>query len=71
MPVNQGKKRIRSLEKQIQTHLEKIADPTKAIEADESLDKVKRKRLIDKWNKDITRQRQMIYLIKKALEERG
>ena len=71
MPVNQGKKRIRSLDKQIQTHLEKIADPTKAIEADESLDKVKRKRLIDKWNKDITRQRQMIYLIKKALEERG
>lgn len=69
LPLPQVKKGIRSLDKQIQLHLEKISNPERAI-GSEKLNQVEKDRLIRKWEKDIERQRELKFIYHEAVNTR-
>jgi hypothetical protein len=70
--VAEIKKSIRSLERQIQRHEAKIADPTKHCAGFGKLPLEDRGNLIEKkWPRDIRRQKEQMACLRELLEERG
>lgn len=64
-------KGIKSLEKQIQEHADKISNPQKYIKDFDKLDIRQQENLINKkWNSDIARQKEQKQILEQILQER-
>ncbi|MGG7074653.1 hypothetical protein U5B43_10500, partial [Campylobacter sp. 9BO] len=64
-------KGIKSLEKQIQEHIDKISNPQKYIKDFDKLDIRQQENLINKkWNSDIARQKEQKQILEQILRER-
>lgn len=68
LPLAQVKKSVRSLDKQIQIHAEKISDPEKAL--GKAISDREAAIVTRKWEKDIERQRELKFIYQEAVNRR-
>jgi hypothetical protein len=70
-PASQLQRGVNSLQRQIDTHLAKIADPAQAVDDWASLSRQEQAGLISKWQADIARQRAQQSILQDLLNGRG